>query len=183
MVEFQQIFFNYFGYVTWVSWRLKSPALDSCLLNSFLRLITKTLSILRITGLLWWKYTGDRGIPTQSVMLKRFPCYDVNSIWPSDGICRDIYGSTLAQVMACCLTAPSHYLNQCWLIIMGVFCHSAPKSNFTGNAQDIYLWYEFENYQLHSRATSPRGERVNVLIATNCWLNIVGSLRSCSFWM
>ena len=22
-------------------------------------------------------------------------------------------GSTLAQVMACCLTAPSHYLNQC----------------------------------------------------------------------
>ena len=26
-------------------------------------------------------------------------------------------GSTLAQVMACCLTAPSHYLTQCWLII------------------------------------------------------------------
>ena len=25
-------------------------------------------------------------------------------------------GSTLAQVMACCLTATSHYLNQCWLI-------------------------------------------------------------------
>ena len=30
---------------------------------------------------------------------------------------------TLAQVMACCLTAPSHYLNQCWLIIGRVrFC-------------------------------------------------------------
>ena len=26
-------------------------------------------------------------------------------------------GSTLAQVMACCLTTPSHYLNQWWLII------------------------------------------------------------------
>ena len=26
-------------------------------------------------------------------------------------------GSTLAQVMACCLMAPSHYLNQCWLTI------------------------------------------------------------------
>ena len=25
-------------------------------------------------------------------------------------------GSTLAQVMACCLTAPNHYLNQCWLV-------------------------------------------------------------------
>ena len=27
-------------------------------------------------------------------------------------------GSTLVQVMACCLTAPSHYLNQCWLSAM-----------------------------------------------------------------
>ena len=26
-------------------------------------------------------------------------------------------GSTLAQVMACCLTAPSHYLNQYWILI------------------------------------------------------------------
>ena len=24
---------------------------------------------------------------------------------------------TLTQVMACCMTAPSHYLNQCWLLI------------------------------------------------------------------
>ena len=31
--------------------------------------------------------------------------------------------STLAQVMACCLTAPSHYLNQCWLIISEVQWH------------------------------------------------------------
>ena len=29
----------------------------------------------------------------------------------------DRSGSTLAQVMACCLTAPSHHLNLCWLII------------------------------------------------------------------
>ena len=34
------------------------------------------------------------------------------------------YGSTLAQVMACCLTTPSHYLDQCWLIIKCVLCHS-----------------------------------------------------------
>ena len=33
-------------------------------------------------------------------------------------------GSTLAQIMTCCLTAPSHYLNQCWLIISEVFLHS-----------------------------------------------------------
>ena len=42
---------------------------------------------------------------------------NLNSLWPSDTICRHKSGSTLVQVMACCLTAPSHYLNQCWLII------------------------------------------------------------------
>ena len=39
-----------------------------------------------------------------------------NSFWPSDAIWRHRSESTLDQVMACCLTAPSHYLNQCWLI-------------------------------------------------------------------
>ena len=33
-------------------------------------------------------------------------------------------GSILAQVMACCLTTPSYYLNRCWLIIKGVLWHS-----------------------------------------------------------
>ena len=47
-----------------------------------------------------------------------------NSLWPSDAIWRQRSGSTLAQVMACCLTAPSHYLNQCWLIISEVQWHS-----------------------------------------------------------
>ena len=42
------------------------------------------------------------------------------SLWPSDAIWRHRSGSTLAQVMACCLTAPSHYLNQYWLIIRKV---------------------------------------------------------------
>ena len=35
----------------------------------------------------------------------------VNSLWPSDTIWWHRSGSTLAQVMAGCLTAPSHYLN------------------------------------------------------------------------
>ena len=33
------------------------------------------------------------------------------NLWPSDAIWRHKSGSTLAQVMACCLMAPSHYLN------------------------------------------------------------------------
>ena len=32
------------------------------------------------------------------------------SLWPSDALWRHTFGSTLAQVMACYLVAPSHYL-------------------------------------------------------------------------
>ena len=69
----------------------------------------------------------------------------INSLWPSDAIWRQRFGSPLAQVMACCLTAPSHYLNQCWLMISEVLWHSA-ESNFTENTSDIYRWNEFEIY-------------------------------------
>ena len=68
-----------------------------------------------------------------------------NPLGPSDTIWQHRSGSTLAQVMACCLMAPSHYLNQCWLMMSEIWWHS-PEGNFTGNAQDICLWYEFENY-------------------------------------
>ena len=60
----------------------------------------------------------------QSLMICLYTCVRVNSLWPSDAIWRQRSGSTLAQVMACWLTAPSHYLNQCWLIISEVQWHS-----------------------------------------------------------
>ena len=40
----------------------------------------------------------------------------VNSLSLSDTIWPPRSGSILVQVNDCCLTAPSHYLNQCWLI-------------------------------------------------------------------
>ena len=46
--------------------------------------------------------------------------------------------------MACCLTAPSHYLNQCWLPICVVLWHSS-ESNFTMRAQTTILYNEFDN--------------------------------------
>ena len=56
----------------------------------------------------------------------------LNSLWPSDTIWRQKSESTLAQVMACCLTAPSHYLNQCWLTITKVqWCSS--EGNFASD--------------------------------------------------
>ena len=49
----------------------------------------------------------------------------INSLWPSDAIRGQGTEPTLAQVMACCLTAPSHYLNQCWLVISKVLWYSS----------------------------------------------------------
>ena len=49
----------------------------------------------------------------------------VISLWPNDTIWRHRFLSILAQIMACCLTAPSHYLNQCWFIISNLLWHSS----------------------------------------------------------
>ena len=67
----------------------------------------------------------------------------INSLGPSDAIWWQRSGSTLAHIMACCLTAPSHYLNQCWLIITKVqWCSS--QGNFTWDiaslrSSDVHL--------------------------------------------
>ena len=45
---------------------------------------------------------------------------EVNTLWSNDTISQHRSGSTLAQVMACCLMAPSHYLNQCGLFITNI---------------------------------------------------------------
>ena len=60
----------------------------------------------------------------------------VNSLWPSDAIWQHKSRSTLAQVMACCLMVPSHYLNQCWLIISKIQWHPS-ESNFTRDTSAI----------------------------------------------
>ena len=62
--------------------------------------------------------------------------WEINSLRPSDALWRHRSMATLAQVMACCLTAPSHYLNQCWLIISKVLWHSR-EYNFTGDTSAI----------------------------------------------
>ena len=79
--------------------------------------------------------------------------YKFISLWPSDAMWQHRSGSTLDQVMACCLTAPSHYLNQCWLNITGVLWHSLKGRN-TGNAHKSYYYDRFENYTLKFKATS-----------------------------
>ena len=69
----------------------------------------------------------------------------------SDVIWRQGYRSTLARVMTCCLTAPSHYLNQCWLMISEVL-RPSPDSYFIEHTWDIYveMSLKFTNLRLWS---------------------------------
>ena len=52
------------------------------------------------------------------------------SLRHSESLGRHKSPSILAKLMACCLTAPSHYLNQYWLISRKVHKHS-PRGIFT----------------------------------------------------
>ena len=86
--------------------------------------------ILSLLGELWYILWLSGRILSLQLQMRLDPSMLVNSLWPSDAIWRHGFGSTLAQVMACCLTAPSHYLSQWWLIINKVHWHSH-KGNFT----------------------------------------------------
>ena len=88
-----------------------------------------------------------------------------NSLWPSDVFRCHRTWSTLVQVMAWCLMAQSHYLNQCWLIISEILWHSS-KGNFTGNAQNIVL-HEFE-----IMASFSKEQHVNPLLTELFWKDI-----------
>ena len=92
------------------------------------------------------------------VYVQNFITY-INSLWPSDNIWRHKSGSILAQVIACCLTAPSHYLNQCWLIISNVKWHSS-KGKFTRDTSAINHWNHLENKVSFKFL---RGQWVNIL--------------------
>ena len=98
--------------------------------------------------------TNLRGVQ----LLTRALCgNDVNSLWPSDVIWRQGSRSTLDQVMAWCLRAPSHYLNQCWLII-----DEAPRHSSQGiilrRCEDTNQWNEIENCSFKMASRSPRGQ-------------------------
>ena len=78
----------------------------------------------------------------------------INTLGPTDAIWRHKAWLTWVQVMACCLTAPSHYLNPHWLIISEFLCH-LPEGSSTGNVQYLYLiwvWISLtENYSCISK--------------------------------
>ena len=90
------------------------------------------------------------------------------SLWPSDAIERQRYGSTLVKVIA--LGAPSHYLNQCRFLII------------------VLLWLSqnvFENYAFKITATLPMNSfsppafdmapHISKLVSWPAGLNLMGS--------
>ena len=79
------------------------------------------------------------------------------ALWPSDNIQQHSTWSTLAQAMVCCPTAPSHYLNQCCLLISAILRHS-PKINFAASVRATILYNAFENHTFKSATTSPKSQ-------------------------
>ena len=86
---------------------------------------------------------------------------EFNTLWPSATIWWQRTGTTLAQIMACCLTAPSHLMNQCWLFIKCVLRHS-PECNSTACTQVTIVYNEFGTYAFKLTGISPRGQWVDV---------------------
>ena len=89
-----------------------------------------------------------------------------NLLRPKYAIWRHRTGSTLAQVMACCLAAPSHYLNQCWLIVSKVHWHSN-EGNLTQDTLTTNHLYYLENYLSKFSFKSPRSQWVKGPVIIN----------------
>ena len=62
--------------------------------------------------------------------------------------------------MACCLTAPSHYLNQCSLITSKVLWHSS-EDIIIRRFEDTNQYSKIEDYIFKITLRSPRGHWVN----------------------
>ena len=86
----------------------------------------------------------------------------VNSLWPGDTIWWHRFGSTLAQVMACCLTAPSHYLNQYWVVIKGVPWNSS-ECNFSRSDHELIHNTCLDITLFEITAVAPRAQWVKIL--------------------
>ena len=88
----------------------------------------------------------------------------INSLAPSDAIWWHRTVSTLVQVMACCLTAPSHYLNQCWLIMSRVLWHSLSCEMLKISILDMSLKITYLKLQLYL----PGANELNMLGSNYC---------------
>ena len=85
----------YWNWVTWLQTVVRQPAVCRCLASAATHILIYQLRMFKIV-------------------------LCIISFFKSLGPSNAIWWQKLAHVMACCLTAPRHYLNQCWLIISKV---------------------------------------------------------------
>ena len=104
----------------------------------------------------WWLHTKRHNSFANTLELQLL-C--INSLWPSDSIWQQRTGPTVVQVIACCLKAPSHYLNQCWHFINKVQWHSS-DGNFTEDTSVNNHSNQFEYFLYKISFKSPRGQWV-----------------------
>ena len=167
----QTIFSNAFSWMKILQLRLKFhwslfPRDQSTIFQHWFRLWLSAVQATSHYLNQWW-----------SVYRRIYASLGLNELmWPSDTMWCHGYWSTWIQVMAWCLRTPSHYLNQCWLIITKALRYS-PEDNFTGKAQDIYPWYEFENYSFKITSTSPSDQWLNVEVLMHWSYSFVASIH------
>ena len=100
----------------------------------------------------------------------------LNTLWTGDAMWHNRTGSTLAQVMACCLTALNHNMYQCWLIISkvqwkpldGFFTRHTPAINY-------YNYLEINLSQISFK--SPRGQWVTSISNLNILVRLLLILK------
>ena len=123
---------------------------------------------------LWNSTFAVRYTAVNHVSNRGQPYFGVYSLVPSDAIWRWRFWSTLAQVMACCLTPPSHYLNQCWLIISKAPWHSSEEDITVRLFEDTDRKSKIEKYMFKITLGSPRGQWVHRKVGTvgDCKCNV-----------
>ena len=84
----------------------------------------------------------------------------MNSLRPGDAVWRWRSWPTPVQVITCDLTAPSHYQNQCWLIIKWILWYFS-GSSFMGIVQNnkfekmsMNIWNHFPNWSHNSQGAN-----------------------------
>ena len=94
--------------------------------------------------------------------------------------CDDIWwhrsGSTLPQVIPCCLMAPSHYLIQCWFTTRKVLCHST-KRHSIGNALENDHNNTLEIYALKWKPHPSGANELYILLKVSSHLMVAHSLH------
>ena len=98
-----------------------------------------------------------------------------NKLCPTDATWWHRSGSTLAQIMACCLTVQSPFLNQCWFLSVRFRWHSN-ESNFTVGAPAAILYHELKIILLkllpHLPGASEFNQKLNLLKISNLDVNM-----------